>query len=74
MDNLLVVRGIIDHKVNSCKLRFLSVDQVKAFERVDHGYLFQALEAVGVGREFLLWLKLLYSEACFILKTGGLTQ
>lgn len=72
MDNIFVVRDVIElSKLNSCDLGLLSLDQEKAFDKVDHEYLFQALEAFAVERNFLLRLKMFYSEAFFTLKVGG---
>lgn len=73
MDKLFLVRDrVYAYYLNSCELRFffLLLEQEKGFDRVDQSYLFQALEAFGVGREILLWLKM-YSETCFTLQVGG---
>ena len=40
---------------------FLSLDQEKAFDRVDHSFLFNVLSHVGFGPSYISWVKLLYS-------------
>lgn len=47
---------------------FLSVDQEKAFDRVDH-YLFKILEAFGLGPHFVSFIKFMYSNV-----TRGIRQ
>ncbi len=50
---------------------FLSIDQEKAFDRVDHGYLFSALSSFGFGERFISWVKLLYRDVSVLVKVGG---
>ena len=72
MDNLFLIRDIIDlSKMQNLDLGLLSIDQEKAFDKVDHNYLFKTLEAFGVGTGFVSWVKLLYSGASVVLKVGG---
>jgi hypothetical protein len=49
----------------------LFLDQEKAFDRVDHGFLFETLHAFGFGNVFISWIKLLYMDVSSILKIGG---
>lgn len=55
-------------------LFFLSLDQEKAFDHVDHEYLFATMKAFGFKYVFIAWVKLLYSGAvCLIKVRGGLS-
>ncbi|KAI4900658.1 hypothetical protein NFI96_009740 [Prochilodus magdalenae] len=61
--NLHLIRDAIswvgDRKV---PLALVSLDQEKAFDRVDHGFLERVLMTFGFGPRFLRWLKTLYTE------------
>ena len=61
--NLHLIRDAIswvgDRKV---PLALVSLDQEKAFDRVDHGFLERVLMTFGFGPSFLRWLKTLYTE------------
>lgn len=75
MDNLFLVRNIIYiASLNGEKVGIFAIDQEKAFDRVSHFYLFKMLEAFGVGRSFILWIKM-YNDASAMLKVrGGLSR
>jgi len=45
-----------------------SLDQEKAFERVNHAYLFDLLKAFGFGDVFISWVNFL---AEFMIKVAG---
>ncbi|KAI2646015.1 putative 149 kDa protein [Labeo rohita] len=47
------------------------LDQEKAFDRVEHLYLWRTLEAFGFCQEFIGMVKVLYSEVESILKVNG---
>uniref|UniRef100_A0A671WHQ0 Reverse transcriptase domain-containing protein n=1 Tax=Sparus aurata TaxID=8175 RepID=A0A671WHQ0_SPAAU len=72
MDNIFLVRDVIDvcnsYNVN---LGIVSLDQEKAFDRVDHSFLFYALRAFGFGDSFLEWVGLLYRGAQCMVKMGA---
>ncbi len=49
MDNLFLLRDVIDlAHMDNINLGIFSIDQEKAFDRVDHFYLFSALKAFGI--------------------------
>ena len=63
MDNLHLFRNIISYaNQKSFPLAFINIDQEKAFDRVDHQYLFKVLESFGFKQNFLSWIKLLYND------------
>lgn len=71
-DNIFMVRDILDYsKLNDVNVGFLFLDQEKAFDRVDHGFLFETMRAFGFGNVFISWIKLLYTNASCVLKIGG---
>ncbi|KAK2897108.1 hypothetical protein Q8A73_013488 [Channa argus] len=76
MDNVFLMRDLIDLcSISNVKLEIISLDQEKAFDRVDHSYLFSVLKALGIGDEFLGWLHLLYNGAeCMVKMGAGLSR
>ncbi|CAM2106440.1 unnamed protein product [Caretta caretta] len=47
---------------------FLSLDQEKAFDRVDHGYLLSTLQAFGFGPQSVGFLQVLYASTEYLVK------
>ena len=62
-DNCHYIRDIVDH-IHDCNDTgvLLSLDQEKAFDRVDHNYLISVLTYYGFHNDFLSWIKLLYHD------------
>lgn len=52
-------------------LALISVDQLKAFDRVSHEFLFKCLEHFGFGPNFVQWIKLIYNSVSSSVKTNG---
>ena len=52
-------------------LGLVSLDQEKAFDRVDHEYLFNVMSVFGFGKSFVTCVKLLYAGASCMVKVGG---
>ena len=70
--NIHMIRDLIDlvDKEDS-QAAFIFLDQEKAFDRVDHGFLFKTMEAFGIGEDFIKWVKVLYSNASTKIKING---
>ena len=50
---------------------FLFLDQEKAFDRVNHEFLFKTMKAFGIGDRFIKWVQTIYSNATSILNVNG---
>jgi len=71
-DNISLVRDIIELCKESPKdLGLLLLDQEKAFDRVDHRYLFEVLERFGLGSTFISYIKILYNNIYSVLKINN---
>ena len=46
-------------------------DQEKAFDRVDHSFLLEALRSFGFGESFVNWIALLYKNGAFMIRFNG---
>lgn len=47
---------------NELQSDYITIDQVKAFDRVEHEYLMKTLEAFGLPNDFIEYIKTLYTE------------
>lgn len=71
-DNLHLVRDLYDlAQSNDVNMGLLSLDQEKAFDRVDHVFLFDTLKTFGFGDNFISKIKLLYTKATCMIKMAG---
>ena len=50
---------------------FIFLDQEKAFDRVNHDFLFKTMRAFGFGEGFIRWISTIYSNAHSILNING---
>ena len=67
-----LVRDLIDYTNDTDEAAaLLFMDQEKAFDRVSHSLLFDALRAYGFGEYFISWIQLLYSNACTRISING---
>lgn len=55
-------------------LAILSLDQEKAFDRVDWDFLLTVLQRMGIGLSFVNWVKLLYTDICSPIIINGYTS
>ena len=71
-DNINLIRDIIFYaNVNNTPLAVINLDQKKAFDNVDHTYLFNTLRAMGFGDRFISYLQILYEGAESLIKVCG---
>ncbi|CAM2096445.1 unnamed protein product [Caretta caretta] len=75
-DNLFLVRDLLElGRRDGLSFSLLSLDQEKAFDRVDHGYLLSTLQAFGFGPQFVSFLRVLYASAeCLVRLNWTLTE
>jgi hypothetical protein len=72
-DNIHLIRSIIDyHSGNRIPLGIAMWDQEKAFDRVNHLYLFEVLKHFGFGNYFIKMIQLLYTNSTFTIKFNNL--
>lgn len=71
-DNVSLIRDILEvSKMVNLDCGLISLDQEKAFDRVEHRYLWRVLEAFGFCQNFINCIKVLYSGVESILKVNG---
>lgn len=71
-DTIASVRDVIDLAESEIIEGYiLKVDQYKAFDRVDHNYMFKVLEKFGFGAKFINWIKIFYTEIFSSVKCNG---
>ena len=70
--NIHLVRDLIDlANRNDETAAFIFLDQEKAFDRVNHNFLFQTMEAFGIGQKFIKWVSTIYKNASSVLCVNG---
>lgn len=72
IDNVSLIRDILSvSSLLGVNLGFISIDQQKAFDRVEHQYLWDTLEAFGFSSDFIGMIKVLYQDTESLLKING---
>lgn len=70
--NLVLLRDVIDWvQDRGLPLALVSIDQEKAFDRVQHDFLFRVLERMGFGPRFTAWLRMLYRGVYSCVRING---
>lgn len=71
-DNIHLIRDSLMYcNSNNLPLALLNLDQKKAFDNVDHEYLFKTLSAMGFGQRFISYVRTMYSSTESLVKVGG---
>ena len=70
--NTCLLHDVISY-ANDCNipLAFISVDQLKAFDRVSHEFLFETLVTFGFGPNFTPWIRVIYNSISSSVKTNS---
>ncbi len=72
VDNIYLIRDALEvSKLLNLDFGLISLDQEKAFDRVEHFYLWKTLEAFGFKQDFIKMVQVLYSEVESVLKING---
>lgn len=72
-DTINNVRDMISYMEAEKKSGYvISLDLEKAFDRVEHEFLFDILKKIGFGENFIKWIKVLYKGAMSKIKCNGL--
>ena len=70
--NIHLIRDLIDLANKEDEpAAFIFLDQEKAFDRVNHEFLFKTMQSFGIGPNFINWIKTIYSNATSILNING---
>ena len=71
-DNVTLIRDVLDLSSSlAIETGFISIDQEKAFDRVEHQYLWQTLAAFGFNPGFIAMIRVFYTDIASVLKING---
>lgn len=71
-DTISSIRDVVSYMITEKKSGYvISLDLEKAFDRVEHEYLFRILQQFGFGDNFIKWLKILYKDSKSQVKCNG---
>ncbi|XP_044227204.1 uncharacterized protein LOC122995885 [Thunnus albacares] len=71
-DNVTLIRDVLEVSSSlAVDTGLISIDQEKAFDRVEHQYLWQTLAAFGFNPGFIAKIQVLYSDIASVVKING---
>ncbi len=71
-DNITLIRDVLEvSKLFGINIGLISLDQEKAFDRVEHLYLWHTLQAFGFNSRFIDMIKTMYCEIESVIKING---
>ena len=75
-ENIRLVQDLLDFcSHENLPSIFLFLDFKKAFDNVDHNFLFEILKRYNFGKSFIQWIKTIYNHAdCKVLNNGWLSK
>ena len=71
-DNLHLVRTVLEGIKDDKKAALITLDQSKAFDRVDHRFLASVLQAAGFESDFCRWISILYKAPRAVVEVNGM--
>ena len=70
-NNLLLIRDAIRLTKKNNKLYILQVDQEKAFDKIDHDFLYKTMNKIGFSSKFIQFVKILYrNNISYVINNG----
>ena len=70
-DNLHLIREVLEWIEDDTEAALISLDQSKAFDRVDHRFLASVLETAGFKPEFRRWISMMYHNPQAVVQVNG---
>ena len=70
-DNLQLIREVLEGTEDCTEAALISLDQSKAFDRVDHRFLATVLETTGFKPEFRRWISMMYHNPQAVVQMNG---
>ena len=70
-DSLHLIREILEGIEDDTEAALISLDQSKAFDRVDHRFLVTVLETAGFEPEFHRWISMMYHNPQAVVQVNG---
>ena len=70
-DNLHLIREVLEGIEYGTEAALISLDQSKAFDRVDHRFLATVLETAGFQPEFRRWICMMYHNPRAVVQVNG---
>ena len=70
-DNLHLIREVLEGIEDDTEAALISLDQSKAFNRVDHRFLVTVLETAGFKPEFRRWISMMYHNLQAVVQVNG---
>ena len=70
-DNLHLIREVLEGIEDDTEAALISLDQSKAFDRVDHRFLATVLETAGFKPEFRRWISMMYHNPQAVVQVNG---